>query len=548
LQYRFGSKKIGAFILLWSVISCLLFLVLMIGLGDAQLISVSSPPSLSRILRLTFNTIIMSSTAGFLATGFGLLSVYCVQFLHKKLRGTVLALSVLPIFVAPPVMAVAAIRLLGPSGWLAKFLTSGEATFPVVERVRSQAPTLPAAPIYSLWGGGLTLAWLLFPLSVLLIYRAFELIPNDVRAAAKLETNSRFKSFLKIDLPYLWPSLFVSFCIVTFFSMVEFGIPESLRSLPVLISEVYVQAGVFFDLRSATIAGFALIIVAALLLIPIIKMIDRTVEGDGLDHSTETSHKGNNVLFFVPLIPGILLILILFVTANGPQGRLEVWHTALTTSHEEILKSVLLSLSVLPFVLIVGFLLGVSLYQSSWRFFSRVLILVPFLTPSPLLALAMQQTLRLPARYDVPVLDDFFYNVSQTHAPLIFVWVLRFAPLVALFVDSFLRQQITKETHEMMILENHHPFKKITMVFLPLSMQSLVISGLIVFGLCIGEVGAAVLLMPPGITNLSIRLLTQMHYAPTGQISALSLLMIIPGLMVLLLINFFSSYGTKSSE
>jgi iron(III) transport system permease protein len=68
-------------------------------------------------------------------------------------------------------------------------------------------------------------------------------------------------------------------------------------------------------------------------------------------------------------------------------------------------------------------------------------------------------------------------------------------------------------------------------VFMPAIWPGVAAGTLIVFALILGEEGIAVLLLPPGPTTLGVRLQTLMHYAPTGQVSALCLLMIIPGVI-----------------
>jgi iron(III) transport system permease protein len=67
-------------------------------------------------------------------------------------------------------------------------------------------------------------------------------------------------------------------------------------------------------------------------------------------------------------------------------------------------------------------------------------------------------------------------------------------------------------------------------------MPAVLAGGVAVAALSLGEVGATILLIPPGTSTLSVRLFTLMHYAPTGQVSAVCLLLALPALLTVPLI------------
>jgi ABC-type Fe3+ transport system permease subunit len=186
--------------------------------------------------------------------------------------------------------------------------------------------------------------------------------------------------------------------------------------------------------------------------------------------------------------------------------------------------------------LLLALMAGVAGSAAGWALASarrpwpaRLALLVPLVTPAPLLAVGAQLLLRRPAGSLPGGLDDALAALADTHVPLLAVWLLRFAPIVALLVERALRH-LPADASAAAALEGAGPLAFWRAIAGPQCAPAVAAGMLAAFALSLGEVGAAVLLLPPGTTTLGVRLLTLMHYAPTGQVSALCLLLAAPGL------------------
>jgi ABC-type Fe3+ transport system permease subunit len=111
---------------------------------------------------------------------------------------------------------------------------------------------------------------------------------------------------------------------------------------------------------------------------------------------------------------------------------------------------------------------------------------------------------------------------------------VQFAPIMALISERLLRA-VPHEEREAAVLDGASLIARWKARYWPAVWPGVAAGALVVFALTLGEEGAAVLLLPPGPTTLGVRLLTLMHYAPTGQVSALCLLMMVPGVLAFLL-------------
>ena len=526
------------------MLTALLLLPLLSGGGSAEVIGGERQIDPSRYVLLAKNSVSLAAGAALVSVLLAIPGALTAMRLERKWGGALLCIAAIPLFVAPAVVAVGAIRLFGPTGFLTDLITGGQATFPVAEQIRGGPQKVSGSPIYSIWGGALTLGWALGPLALLGLSAALNRNNEECERAAMLD-GSGFSTLMRITLRAGIPGLLAGAGLVFLLALTEFGVPESLRSLPVLVSEVYVQAGVFFDFRAALIAG--LIIGVAGIVIWGIWVCLLPGNGFGIfDDGGSPLGEGERLLVYgreglgihalriagwvACILPGAGLLVILFLTATGPSGPLPVWRATFATAWEELVFTCVLSGICAVVCSVVGFTLGYSLWRSRLAVYWRGLICVGFILPGPVIGASVQYMLRRPPGSLPLGIDDVLAWLSSTHIPLLLVWTIKFAPVVALLVEALLRQ-VPFGLVEAMRLEGAGRLRLVRGLLVPLVWPGIVGGGLAVYALTLGEAGASVLLLPPGKTTLGVRLLTLMHYAPTGQVSALCLLIVLPGLL-----------------
>ncbi|MBX3727635.1 MAG: ABC transporter permease subunit [Candidatus Sumerlaeia bacterium] len=520
---------------LWLAAVLVLLAPLALGLGGGAEVDGPSLASPQRLARLGWNSLRLAGGAVVLAM---LLAVPVAVTATRLGRGRLLlALACLPLFIPPTVLAVAAVRLLGPAGMLTRLIAGQEYVFPVTEQLLGPPSALPGAPIYTLWGGALVLAWGYAPLAVLALVAVLRRAGVDAEEHALLHTGP-LGVLARVTLPMAAGGALAGGALVFLFALTDLAVPEALRSLPVLVAEVYVQFGVYFDTRAALMACGVLAVLAGGAAGLAGWLATRTGLG-GADTETEDptpvrlpTTAGTRMVkgsgWVLGVVPVAAAVFVLVWTATGPEGPAAVWRIVWSTARDEFFFTLALGglLAVLAAGVggLVGWALAAARRPAAWR----VVVLVPLVLPAPVLAVGMQVLLRRPPGSLPLGLDDGLAALSQTHAPLLAVWLLRFAPVVALLVERALRR-VGPETLAAAALDGAGTCATARWLLLPACWPALAGGALATFAFTLGEVGAAVLLLPPGTTTLGVRLLTLMHFAPTGQVSALCLLLLVPG-------------------
>ncbi len=520
-----------------------LTLPLLLGLGDAPEVPPTIKPNVGRFGQLALNSAWVAGIAAAFALGWAIITAHALVRGPKRVARFVTPLAVLPVFVSSPVIAVASIRLFGPVGVFSKILFGDTHTFPISESIRGVSSLLPTAPLYSLTGCGLVLAWALSPMALMVCMAGFRSSSPEVEDAATLDAGP-FRRFVTVILPLLTPLFVLGGALVFLFAFLEFGIPESLRSQPVLVAEIYLQAAVFYNTSAATLTG---LVALGIVIAPLIVVL-RWAGSTHADDRVQADQAGKLTLLaaapglLLGCLPSLMLIASLWLTATGPDGRWELWNTVWETARQEIFKSYLLSAFASVLIVFCGFVLASAFFFIRSKTLLYALLVPPFVVPSTLLAISLLILVRLPGG----VIGDSLFHFSQTHGPLVILWLVRFSPVVALLLIAHWRQLFNDEMLNAAELDSASTWTLLRYFFLPTSAGPVVLSLLMAFALTMGEVGGAVLLMPPGITNVSVRLLTLMHYAPDGQVSALCLILIAPVLLSAFVLAFFPTFATPN--
>lgn len=542
LSNTFANRFTQAICLLWLIVLISLAVPLLLGLGDAPDVPPTIQPNVGRFVQLSLNSAWVAGLGSVISLLWAIIAGHALVRGPKGISRVLTPLALLPVFVSSPVIAVASIRLFGPVGIFSKILFGNTHTFPVSESIRGIGSSLPAAPLYSLTGCGMVLAWALSPLALMICMAGFRSNSPDVEDAAALDSG-QLQRFLRVILPLLAPVFALAGAVVFLFGFLEFGIPESLRSQPVLVAEIYLQAAVFYNTSGATLTG---LVALGLIVGPMIALFrwatrHETEERVQADQSGKLSLLQAAPGFVLAVLPSVMLVGSLLLTATGPHGQVELWKTVLETAREEIIKSYLLSAFASVLIVACGFVLASGFFFVRSKTVLYALLIPPFVVPSTLLAISLLVLVRLPGGS----IGDALFWFSQTHGPLVLLWIVRFSPLVALLLIAHWRQLFNAEVQDSMKLDSASPLTAMRDFFWPTSRGPLVLCLLLAFALSMGEVGAAVLLMPPGITNVSVRLLTLMHYAPDGQVSALCLILIAPVLLGAFVLAFFPTRWYK---
>jgi len=466
-----------------------------------------------RTLGLFVRSLQLAAGATLLALLFGLPLVFLLLRSDLAGRKFWLWLSVVPLCIPSYIQAVAWIQLLGSEGWINRWLAS-HTGLPV-----------PAISIYGIGGSILVLAFSYFPFVVLLTMAGLANLDHRLEESASLSNNPR-RVFRKITLPLLVPYIFSGAVFVFIFSLFNYGVPALLRvqTYPV---EIFAQFSAFYNRNAATIQSLPLVGLAVVLL-----WIQRRVMGSRAYVTLDTGRRQTalfelglcklpaftyvfGLLGFAVILPGVVL----FVRAGTLQSFIAAWRT----SAAAVLHSVGLSAAAATLILVISFLLAelIEERRCRWRSTIDYLTFLPFAFPATLVGIAMIFC------WNQPWLEA----VYASSLILVIAYCARFLPFTVRLVNSGIKQ-VGPSVREAAWLCEKSRWRRMASIDVPLTARSLAVGWMIGFILCMGELGATLLVVPPGSSTASLKIYSLMHYGANQVVAALSLTLVAVSLAI----------------
>ncbi len=143
------------------------------------------------------------------------------------------------------------------------------------------------------------------------------------------------------------------------------------------------------------------------------------------------------------------------------------------------------------------------------------LVVLPLALPAPLVGTGMAALLNRPG------LDGLYNSAAMP----VLAGLIRFAPLGALAVMAQARRV------DPLLFDAAHIFQRgscqaALRVRLPLLAPGMIAAGCMVFALTLGELGATLIVIPPGYSTLSLRIYNYLHYGASDVVAQLCLLVL----------------------
>jgi len=469
---------------------------------------------------LLANSLILAFGAGALALLLGVPFAFFVErtniYFDKWLRYLCLA----PLLIPPHIHAIA---------WIFLFGTKGRVNLLIQQFFATDAPFFT---IYGMKGSILVLGLSYFPIVSILTISGLNTIDWSLEEAAAI-TSKGARVLRNITLPLVLPNVIAGTLFVLIFSLTNYGVPSLLR-LNVYPVEIFAQFSAFYDNKGAIALSFPIIFITFFLI-----WLQRAYMKDRpyltLGSRTKRPRKFNLGIWRVPATVFTALIIILSVMMPMSvllmeSGSLTAYQKALQTAHKQILTTLALAGAAATLATVLCFLLSYVLEKTNWRLngWMELFSFIPFAVPAAVLGTSMIKVWNRP-------MIDFIYGSPMI---VIFVYVARFSPLAIKSISATLRQ-IQTNMEEAATLSHASWIKTLGKVLIPLSMPGITAGWIIVFIFAMGELGATLLVVPPGMATLSIRIYTLMHYGAGNLVAALCLIMMVStfipiGIVVLL--------------
>jgi len=219
------------------------------------------------------------------------------------------------------------------------------------------------------------------------------------------------------------------------------------------------------------------------------------------------------------VIAVVMLAVILPVAVLAREARhISSWISVLNGSGEAIGKSLWLAATGATLVCALALGLGYARRMASRAVGEAgdVLFIVLFAVPGTIVGVA------LIGLWNRSGLAGMVY---ATDGMFLLVYLAKLMPLAALAVAASLRRVPTSH-EEAAAVSGTSWSRTFTRIVVPQVRPGLLVAWVIVFTLAFGELGASVLVTPPGESTLPIRIYTLIANAPPSQVAALALLQV----------------------
>ena len=467
--------------------------------------------------RLLANSLMVAGGASVLAVVIGVPFAFITERTDLPGRRLLGVLYLVPLLIPPHMHAIVWSRLLALNGPVNPFL--------------QHALGLEAAPlgVFSVPGVVFVLGLAYFPFVTLLTKAGLRAADPSLEEAALLRQGP-LRAITGVTLPLVAPHILAGAILVFVFAIIDFGVPDILR-VRVYAVEIFIQFSALYDKRAAVVLSLPLLVVT-LALVAVQARLMRGRAYVSLSHGVAGMRRYllgkarslallfcSSVVAFAVVVP----VATLAVVAGPTRTYGQVMGPALASMG----TSLSLALVAAGVTTLLGFVVAHSMLRSrrGVRTALHYLTQVPFAVPPILLGIALIGLWNRPA-------TGWLYDGV---AIIVLGYVAHFLPFAIRAVYAGL-QQLNPSLEEAAWLATANRARITGRITLPLVRSGLAAGFLIVFVLAMGELGVTLLVVPPGVETLPVRIYNLMHYGAEEAVAALSLVLLAVQLAVCLVV------------
>jgi iron(III) transport system permease protein len=442
----------------------------------------------SRQQGLLFTTALLGIGTAALATAIGAPLGMVLARVPLRRRGVVRVLAGAPVFLPPYIVALAWVNL--GWDWLSEWTYS-----------------LPAAIVI--------LSLVLYPLSMLATEVALRRIDGRLEEAGLIVAPPG-RVLRRISLPLVAPSVLGAALVIFVLAVSEFGVPGLLR-VRVYTTEVFTAFAAFYDFsRAIALAVPLLVLCVAVAAVAAALFGDRLVTTRrSLAVSPVVFHAWRRpALASVVLVVAIAVALPMLILVREALGARSV--AAAGGSIDAIVNSLLLAAAGATVVVAVAVCLGYAQARASRRVrhAAQVLMVALFAVPSTIIGVGLIGLWNRPGPLGV---------LYGTDAMLLLAYLARFLPVATLILAAT-AQTVSMSQEEASAVSGVGWLRTVHGIVLPQLRVGVADAWVIAFVLAFGELGASILVVPPGEATLPIRIYTIIANTPSSNVAMLALL------------------------
>ncbi len=446
-----------------------------------------------RHLRLLGRSLLFSGVVAGSATALG--AATAVLLMGNRTGRRVLTFVLVPLVVTPPSIHGLnwTTTMLAIEGWL--------------------RPTVGLVRLPGEWGAAIIVQSLaLFPLAVAIAWAGFAVLD-----AKLLEAGLIFRPatavISRIGIRLAGPVLGAGAGVMFLLSLSDYSVP-SLFSVNVYALEIFSTYSSGLHPAVALVTAAPLVGAIVLILGSGLR-IGRQAEAMALSRrnsfSTRNGIRAPAALTWIAAVLLLVQLLVPLVVMASVAGSWKFMAAACLGARGEIGMSLAVSLAASILSLFLGLAVGCALGGGAWGAAWWVLTIIVFALPAPLVGIGILQIAGRLAFWPEEALP-------------VWVNVVRFLPIAA-FIFYALRRRTDKGLLDAARIFGRSRLFILRRVSLPLVLPGLVVAGAVCFSMAMGELGATLLVAPPGRATLIMRLYNLLHYGASRDVASLCLLL-----------------------
>lgn len=455
-------------------------------------------------LLLVGKSLLTACVSALLATLIGTVCGFTLYKLKFPLSGFYRIVLLLPLLVSPYIFAVA---------WKDGFFWFFGNT----------------AALYSEVGVILVHTFVFFPLAMLITGSALSQI-DAVYEEAGLMVVPFKKMLVKIVLPLIRPALTISFLLVLIFSLSDFSVP-AFFGVRTFTTEIFTQFSALYNFPLAIGQSALLLLVCLILMLAEARYLSDapffSVSVKGSISKKYNTHERriflHGILWLLVILALLMPVFILVIQSFS--GRRFFFTEAWTLMRPAALQSIKLALLATLLITAISFWTAYGKERMGNKL-PNLFLLLTFIVPSTVLGIALIRY------YNLPILN-FIYGSSLI---LLIAYLGKFGFIASRIIGNGIKQ-IPVSLEEAAVVMGIPSWKIFLRISLPLMIPSLFAAFVLSFILCLGELGATMLVYPPGTELMPVKTFTISANAPEALTSSMTLINL--GVTVLLILLFF---------
>ncbi len=366
------------------------------------------------------------------------------------------------------------------------------------------------------------------PLTILIIGSSLSRINASIEESGLINATPK-QVVLKLIFPLIKPALYTSFSLIFVFAIADFSV-ASLLNVKVFSTEIFTQFSAFYKHYLAIWQSVILVLICVMLLLKEWQNIASapffSIGNKGLQTRLYSFSKILSLgILFVWLFISLILPFFVLIYQAFYQGT-ENFKQAFLVLQSAFVNSLFLAFLGAAISIFIGFWAAYFSYKQNRKLLAT-LLLIAFVIPPIALGISLIYF------YNRPVLNFIYSGIWI----LLIAYTGKFAFIAAKINENALRQ-IPANLQEAAALTGATFKQQVFKIVLPLVSNAIFAGFLLIFILIFNELAVSMMVYPPGMDLLPVKVFTRMANAPESLTAAMTLWVYVVTLLLIVLFYF----------